>query len=267
MAPGDTIARQVRWRRHDAGIWTAAASLPVLSHGAAIFVNIEPARWFTISEAVRWSLAADAMLYTAACATIAAPVAGVAVAAARVPQTTGALNAAHPLATVSIAALLFTAVSAALSMLWRFGQPDGGALVFQSHLTVLSVALALGGWGTFCGVWFDDALDAVACSLVIVLTAAGALLVAGAAVADLPPSILAWALTANPLVVVAAAAHIDIVRMDLLYQISPLAHIQFAYPVWGRACVWYLAVAFACFIGVTLKNVRGPGVRDLRGVS
>ena len=113
------------------------------------------------------------------------------------------------------------------------------------------MALALAAWGALCGV-FSDPLDAAAFSLIVVLVAAGGLLVAGASVADLPRRLVALALTASPLVVIASAANIDIVRMDLLYQISPLAHMQVDYPPGTRERVvsrsWVL-----CFLGLTLK--------------
>ena len=96
-------------------------------------------------------------------------------------------------------------------------------------------------------------VQTAAFSLVITLTAAGGLLVSGAVVADLPRPMIALGLVASPLVVIASAAQIDIVRMDLLYQISPLAHVQIDYPVWHRASAWYLALALTCFLTLTLK--------------
>jgi hypothetical protein len=168
---------------------------------------------------------------------------------------------------IGMSAVLFAIVSAVLSMAWRVGQPGVAAIVLQSHVTMAAVVCALMAWGALCGTWFREPLDAAACSVAFAVSAAAGLLVAGAVVADMPSSVLGWGLIASPLVVVASAAHIDIARTDLLYQISPLAHIQFDYPTWGRASALYLAVAFACFVGVTLKSrAWSPGVRDLRGL-
>ncbi len=250
------MARFDNRRGHAISIWGAAAVLPVMSHGAAMFIQVEPGGWLNVPEAVRWSLAADAMLYTAGCAIVAAPIAGVAAAAGGRPDGRGdgrASQALHAALTAAVACALFTSMSALLSIAWRIGQPDTVGLVVQSHATMLSVGLALAAWGALSGTLFRDPLDAAACSALVSLTAAGGLLVAGAPVAELPRSMLAWGLTASPLVVIASASHIDIVRTDLLYQISPLAHIQFDYPTWSRACAWYLAFALLCFAGMTFK--------------
>jgi hypothetical protein len=41
--------------------------------------------------------------------------------------------------------------------------------------------------------------------------------------------------------------------MDLLYQISPLAHVQIDYPAWQRASAWYLTFAVIGFLALALK--------------
>jgi hypothetical protein len=207
-------------------------------------------------SALRQGLAADAVLYTAGCATIAAPVAGVAVAAAKrslLSAHDGRLDVRRTTWPLIVAALLFAMVSALLTFGWSIGREDATAFVATSHATLIAVALALAAWGAFCGGCFRDPLDAAAVSLIVVLMAAVGLFVAGASVADVPRQLVALALTANPLVVIAAAANIDIVRMDLLYQISPLAHTQVDYPAWHIASVWYLGLAFLCFLGLTLR--------------
>jgi hypothetical protein len=243
-------------RMQHGGLWVAAAGLPAIAHGASLFVNVEPGAWFSIPAPLRWALAADALLYVAGCVLVAAPVAGVAVsahrkAAAAAPRAMAdGVRIAWPLL---IAVLLFAASSSLFAFGWRFGHEDATAFVGRSHTTLIAVALALAAWGALCGAWFSDPLDAAAFSLVIALAAAGGLLVSGAAVADLPRPMIALGLIASPLVVIASAAQIDIVRMDLLYQISPLAHVQIDYPVWHRASAWYLSLAFVCFFTLTLK--------------
>ena len=252
-APG---IRERSKRRCEVGLWTSAAALPLASHASAMLVNVEPNAWLTLGESIRWSLAADAMLHTAGCAIVAAPIAGVAAVARRRRSSEGGLTCdfVGVVPAVTIAAALFTTVSSVISMMWLAGQPGATLLVVQAHATVLSVTLALAGWGALCAEWFRDPLDAAGCSLATVLVAACGLLVGGAAVSDLSPSMLGWGLTASPLMVIASAAQIDLVRMDLLYQISPLAHIQFEYPSWERACALYTAVAFACFLAVRSKS-------------
>jgi hypothetical protein len=105
-----------------------------------------------------------------------------------------------------------------------------------------------------CGATFTDALDAVGCSLTVVLVAAGGLLVAGAALADVPRALIDVALTASPFVTMASASHIDVMRMGVPYQMSPLAHLQVEYPSWYVASGWYLALAGLCFLGVRWKT-------------
>ena len=268
--PRSTGGVEGRRRRKSLGVLVAAPVLPLLSHAAVLFINMGADGWFNMSRAVRWSLAADAMLYTAGATIVAGPVIGVAaILASRFNRDHTGPNhdGVRAASAVGMSALLFAIVSGVLSMAWRLGQPGVVAIVLQSHVTIAAVVFALMAWGALCGTWFRNPLDAAACSVAFAVSATGGLLVAGAVVADMPPSVLGWGLIANPLVVVASAAHIDIVRTDLLYQISPLAHIQFDYPTWGRASVLYLAVAFACFVGVTLKSrAWSPGLRDLRGL-
>ena len=121
--------------------------------------------------------------------------------------------------------------------------------IHKTSLT-FAVALALAAFGALCGAAFRDPLDAAACSLTIVLVATGGLLVAGASVADAPRGLIDVALAASPLVAITAAAHIDVIRMGVPYQISPLAHIQVDYPTWTAACACYMTIAACCFVAL-----------------
>jgi len=67
-------------------------------------------------------------------------------------------------------------------------------------------------------------------------------------VAQAPRPVIEWALTASPLVALASVAHIDLVRTDTLYQVSPLAHLQVDLPTWPVVCGLYLAVTATCFV-------------------
>jgi hypothetical protein len=99
-------------------------------------------------------------------------------------------------------------------------------------------------------------MDAAGVSLLLSLIASGGLLVGGASVGDLPRLVIAAGLVASPLVAMASAAQIDIVRSDLLYQISPLAHIQIDYPTWSLATVCYLAAACVFVLSLTATARR-----------
>jgi hypothetical protein len=234
------------------GSWALAAGLPLLAWGAAIFIGLEPSQWFFPSAVLLRGLTADALLYTAVALVIAAPLAGMA-AWSSTPRSDGtplrhALTVAWPLV-VSVA--IFVSVSALVSFLGWGGGREALELTATSHATLGAVALALAAFGAVCGALFRDPLDAAACSLTLALFATGGLLAAGASVADAPRGLVDIALLASPLVAIASAAHIDLVRMDVLYQISPLAHLGIGYPAWYLACAWYLAMAALGFAGLT----------------
>jgi hypothetical protein len=242
-------------KRH-AGLFVMAAVLPLIASAASIFVHIEPSAWFSMTAAQWRAAAADALLYIASAAVIAAPLAGVAV-GSRKPGAwlssadVSTLAAVWPLV---IAVVLFVTTSAMLTVFgFGIGGDDRWRFVATSHATLAAVSFALCAFGALCGGTFRDPLDAVACSLLVVFFATAGLLVAGAAVADAPRQLIDLALTASPLVAIASAAHIDIVRMGVPYQISPLAHLQIDYPTWYAASASYVAVAGLCFVGLTWR--------------
>ena len=243
--------------RRYAGLWLLALLLPVMASAAAVFVNVDPAMWWSMPASMKRGLTGDALLFIAGAIVLAAPVAGVVVAASgragrERDGASGALPAAWPL---TAAVAIFVGASAMLTVIW-WGLSDADALRFvaTSHATLFAVTLALSAFGALCGATFTDALDAVGCSLTIVLVAAGGLLVAGAALADVPRALIDVALTASPFVTMASASHIDVMRMGVPYQMSPLAHLQVAYPSWYVASGWYLALAGLCFLGVRWKT-------------
>lgn len=243
-------------RHRSARLWLAAAALPCVAAAASVFVHIEPSAWLTMPDSVRRGVTADALLYIAAALILAAPLAGVVTGTAGRPDGKGPARTAGPGVTgpLVIAVLVFVASSAVVTLL-GWGQIDRPALQFvaASHATLGAVGLALAAFGAFCGALFRDPLDAAAVSIGVVLLATGGLLVAGASVGDLPQAWIHAGLTASPLVAITAAAEIDIVRMGLPYQISPLAHLQVDYPTWYTASGCYLVVAVLCFAGYSKR--------------
>lgn len=240
----DTVIHLPRTRR----LLIAAALAPLLTHLLALGASVEPSAWLAVPPSTRWSLAADAVLFTAVFAIVFGPVVGAVVG-----------NAGGRPTTVAFAAMSFTAASALLTLGWRFDQAGAVDYALRSHLPLLAVTLASSAWGVLCGVWFRNPLDAAGVSLLSALLASGGLLVGGAAVGDLPQPLIAAGLAANPLVAVAAAAQIDILRTDVLYQISPLAHMQTRYPTWPGTTAAFVAVAAMCW--VTLSLTRRPSPR------
>jgi hypothetical protein len=254
----------LRLKRH-AGLFAMAAVLPLAASAASVFVHIDPWAWFSMADSQRRAAAADALLYIAGTAVLAAPLAGVVIGARRrgawlSHKEHSALAAAWPL---SIAVALFVLSSALLTVAgFGIAGEDGWRFVATSHATLAAVSFALGAFGALCGGTFRDPLDAVACSLLVVFFATAGLLVAGASVADAPRQFIDLALTASPLVAIASAAHIDIVRMGVPYQISPLAHLQIDYPSWYAASASYLAVAGLCFVVLTWRFRVWPITSD-----
>ena len=209
-----------------------------------------------MSAATKRGLTADALLYTAGAVVLFAPLAGVVVAGVgRVRREegdpSGALETTWSL-TAAVSMLVATSVGLTVFG-WGQTDPEALRLVATAHATVFAVALALSAFGALCGATFNDSLDAAGCSLSVVLVAAGGLLVAGASLANVPRSLLEMALTASPIVTMASAAHIDVMRMTVPYQMSPLAHLQVQYASWYLACGWYLAFAGLCFVGANWK--------------
>jgi hypothetical protein len=197
------------------------------------------------------------MLFAAGCVTLAAPVAGVAVASRRVVDSWLG-GAGQVFLRLLLAVIAFSAVSALLTLAWSASRPDVFAYVATTHVTLAAVALALAGGGALCGTWFREPLDAAGFSVAIAVAAAAGLLVAGAPVAAIPDPVIAWAMTASPLIAITSAARIDIVRTDLLYQISPLAHQRIDYPAWYAACAWNLVLAMLCFSAMSKLRARQP---------
>ena len=231
-----------------------AACAPLIAHVGALAVNFEPGAWLTLTERTRWSLAPDALLFTTSCVIVGAPVFGVVIAGRCTnSDRRGVLGPAMQL---GAGVLLFTVVSAVLSLGWRFGQGDALSSVARSHVTLAASAAALTAWGALCAAWFRNPLDAAGASLLTTLLATVGLLISGTIAGDLPRSLVAAGLTASPLVAVAAAGQIDLLHSDLLYQISPLAHIQVDYPTWTLATGCYLAAAGVFMVAFAATNRR-----------
>jgi hypothetical protein len=211
--------------------------------------------------AAAWALArlrsgdaADALLHTAWLLVLVVPLAGVARASRR-RTGAGVGVGLSVVASLALSVGLVVAASALLTLTALGGQAVG--FVATSHAALAAVALALAGIGALIGTLFDDALDAAAVSLTIALLTGGGLLVAGAWVGAVPRPLVDSLIAANPFIAVAAAAQVDVSRLELFYRISPLAHIGVEYPVWYVTCARYSAVAAVCCTVVCLR-FRAP---------
>jgi hypothetical protein len=244
-------------RRRCTALWLCAAFLPLVASAASIFVHVDPGQWLSMPAGMRRSLAADAMLYIAGAVIVAAPLAGIALASAQLAQPdrrTASTRAAVIWPLCLAVGLVVTSSAIVNAFAWGALDSDGWTMLAIAHATLAAVTLALAAFGALCGALFRDPLDAAACSLIVVLIATGGLLVAGVSVADAPRPLVEIALAASPLIAIASAAHVDVIRMGVPYQISPLAHIQIDYPGWAAVCASYLAVSAACFLALTWKH-------------
>jgi hypothetical protein len=253
-----------------------------------------PQTWLDLSSPLVRGLMPDAFLYSTVALIVAAPLAGVSLASSPClgaplaslqddarrdgalaglrddAQRSGAPRRALQSAVraavrtswpLVVAAVAFACSSAAVGLV--LGGWAGGVIpvLARSHGALAAVGLGLALFGAVCGARFLDSLDAAAASLAAVGCLSCSVLVAGSGVANLPRTLVEWALTASPLVAVASAAHIDLTRTDTLYQISPLAHLQVDLPTWPVVCGVYLTAALTCFLGLTWLN-RHPPLRS-----
>jgi hypothetical protein len=244
-----------------AGLWMLAALLPVAASATAVFVNVDSAGWWSMSPSTKRALQGDALLYTALAVVLLAPLAGVIVAAGERLRRdrTGRSEALDATWSLVVTVATFVACSGALAVFGSgVADPEGLGPVAASHATMFAVALALAAFGALCGTTFTDSLDAAGFSLAVVIVLAAALLVAGSSLVNAPRALIDLALAANPLITMASAAHIDVMRMDLPYQMSPLAHIQVQYLSWQAACAWYLSVAGLCFLWLRWRGRSWP---------
>ena len=234
------------------GVLSGAACAAILAHAGSLIVNVSPRGWLTLTEKARWSLAPDALLFATAFVIVCAPIVGVGV----ITRPSGRRNLASSLFTLTAAVSMFTLVSALLTIGWQFGQDDALAFTTRFHATLAAVAMALAAWGALCGAWLRNPLDAVGLSLLTTVVAAGGLLFGGSLSADLPRALVAAGLMASPLFAAASAARIDLLHSDLLYQISPLAHVQIDYPTWTLATFCYLVAAGICLLTLAAATRR-----------
>jgi hypothetical protein len=158
---------------------------------------------------------------------------------------------------VLLAVATFVAVSAAAAFASRTTTSSGEwRAIAVTHVTLAAAALAFAAMGALCGRLFADALDAAAASGTIALTVTFALLLAGDVAAQLPSEVLDAGLLASPLVAVASAANIDVLRDDTWYRLSPIAHRFFNYPTWYQAAASHAVVSLACIGGFVWKRER-----------
>ncbi len=133
--------------------------------------------------------------------------------------------------------------------LWGFG---------AAQLVIASATLASTAVGACCRLSFDDALDAIGCSVLVALLGLFGVLLAGPLAAEAPARLINTALFTNPIVATASALNLDILRTEVLYRLSPIAHRTFDYPAWPEAT---MAFGFAAMIGFGAAASRRAELR------
>jgi hypothetical protein len=228
-------------------LYLAAALLPLVPAVASVATAIDGGPWSDVTRSLVRAVTPDALLYSAMCVVVAAPLAGVAAASGRALDTVRRL---------AVATAIFSAVSAMLTLARLGLDPEALRFTATSHAVLASVTVALAALGAWLGSLLRDPLDAAAIAVTVALTAAYGVLVAGAPIGELSAPILNAAVLASPVITVATAAQVDLVRSDIWYQISPLAHVRLEYPAWGTMCGAYLAAGGAGFFATMW--CRGP---------
>ena len=225
--------------------------LPLTATVAAVVTILDPRAWLSPSPA--WSgLAPVALLYSTGLLIAAAPVAGVAV-GQRELLWAGAAGAASTarriVSSLAIGALAFAATAFASTAAISFAAGEAFSTpLLGAHLMQGAAALAIALGGAVLACWFRNPLDAAGWSVALTCLGSFGLLGGGTLVERLPRTLVDWALGASPLMAVATAGHIDVLRTDLVYQISSLAHVQTQLPSWPVVLAAYLSIAAACAV-------------------
>ncbi len=243
----------------------SAVGIPVVVFGSILYNRAGTVIWTGVPRPVVTGVVFDALLANILLLIVAAPIAAVAC-ATRARLRVGTDGAQDPhggrlefLAWIAAFVAGFVLSSAAVSYAGWYAPGEAGRAIVRSHLTLAAAGLALSGIAAWCGVSLRHPLDAVACSLGMSLFATGAILLGGPWLADAPQPFVAAGLLASPLVTTTAAAGLDVLRTDVLYQVSPLAHVRLSYPAWQAAAGMYLLVALAGFGGAA-RAVRRPTI-------
>ena len=248
-APANPGRRQRRYS------WclVGGALLPLAAAITTVMTILDPSAW--LSPADGWQgLAPVGILFSTTLLLVAAPLCGLAVAvhARQLAPFGGAWAATRDTCGVlALGAIAWTAaaIGSTAAITAMAGDPLSPPLV-AAHIVQGAAALALALVGALAGAWFREPLDAAAFSLTLALVASLGILGAGTLVELLPERLVEWAVAGSPLLAVSSAAHIDVMRTDLVYQISPLAHTQTPSFSWPAAAGAYVVIAAGCAAGL-----------------
>ncbi len=140
--------------------------------------------------------------------------------------------------------LVFLSSAALLMISWR-AIPGGIAAAASGHAAFLVSAACLVAWGRVGRPSVGSELTTGLTGLLAATALTIGPFALGPLMSDLPLGAYNWMLLANPLVTVSSAAGIDLLHLDLLYRLSPLAHRGVALPAWTTACSGYAVLGLA----------------------
>jgi len=247
--------------RGAAAWWLSAVVFPVVALAAVLIIDDGWRLWSDLPRLARSQTATDALLLETVLMVIVAPLGGVALVMRRLrrcdrlmrkPSEEGTLRSAWSLAwPLCVGATSFSVTSAVLAWTVLGMSSDPLPLIATSHAALWAATLAVAAGGALCASVLSHPLDAAACAVGLALMVAAGVLVAGPVIGNAPTSVINAALQASPIVAVASAADVDILRMDVLYRLSPLAHVRFDYPHWQATCGWYVGLAITVLVAMT----------------
>jgi hypothetical protein len=215
-----------------------ASALPVLIVGAILVSTADAEQWLARTPLGWRGLANDLLLAEAALLPVGAPIVGVGRGSCR---TFVAALCALLLVSAAISTALLTAAGSGAQVLLT---------IPAAHATLAATVIAMGTFGRLCAAWFRDPLDAAGVGILVAVLVNFAVLAGGPATAQLPTTVINSALAASPSVATMTAAGVDILRAELLYSASPIAHLRFEYPNWFGTAAAYALVAALCLVGI-----------------
>ena len=261
MTPAMRARHQRRRAALGAACWLLSVVALTLAAWAAVLVTRKAWPLGAAPHQTRSQVSAEALLLESLLVVVAAPLAGVAFALqgldadhlvhhnARGHSAFGSTcRIAVPLAAGSVTLAMTSAIAAWVVL----GESaDSHWAIVRSHVALGLVSLAVAAVGSFSASLAADPLDAAAWALLLSVLSAVGVLAAGPGIAEVPTSAINAALQASPVVAIASAADFDLLRTDLVYRVSPLAHLRTDYPTWLGTSALYGGLALALFLALS----------------
>jgi hypothetical protein len=121
--------------------------------------------------------------------------------------------------------------------------------ILTSQLLLLLLSLVMVSAGFCCSTLFRDVHVAAGLLYLVVLLAVGAPVLTAPLIARLANAelLIGAELLVNPLIATASAIGLDLMRTELIYDLSPIGQRRFAYPSWLEVAAFYLLLSALLF--------------------